>query len=229
MPVYNEEGSVRLAVDDVARNILDVVPGSELVVVNDGSKDNSARILDEIASQDSRVRVIHQKNRGHGGALMAAMAAARGDYLMLIDSDRQISLDSFREAWTKIEAGFDGVFGVRRRRYDPQIRLYLTRLIRYSIRALFTVDIYDANVPYKLLRRDIWTAAQELVPSDTLAPSLFLAIFAKKGPYKIAEIDVIHKERETGEVSIRRFKLLKFTARAFGQLMSFRRRLLNAH
>ena len=88
---------------------------------------------------------------------------------------------------------------------------------------MFGVRLYDANVPYKLLRRSIWTEASTYIPAGTLAPSLFLAIFARRRGYDIAEMDIVHKERETGVVSIRRMKLLKFCARAFWQMVAFRR------
>ena len=225
MPVYNESGAIRLAVADVQDWVLDRVPGSELVVVNDGSKDNTGQLLDEAAAKDRRIHVIHQQNRGHGGALMAGLEAARGTYVFLIDSDRQIPLDEFPSAWAQIENGRDGVFGVRRRRHDPALRLHLTKVIRGAIGLLFGTRIFDANVPYKVLRRSIWQEAREFIPSDTLAPSLFLAIFASSRGYDIAYRDVLHKERNTGEVSIRRMKLLKFCTRAFRQMLTFRRRL----
>ena len=223
MPVYNEQETVRAAVADVQRAVLDHVPGAELVVVNDGSKDESGRVLDEVAAADPRVRVIHQENRGHGGALMRALSAARGDYVLLVDSDRQIPLDAFPEAWAGVQQGRDCVFGVRRKRHDPAVRLYLMRLVRMAIRVFFGVRIFDANVPFKLLPRSIWLEAVPCIPEGTLAPSLFLAIFIKRKGYDVAEIDVTHRQRAAGEVSIRRLKLLTFSARAFAQLMAFRR------
>ena len=225
MPVYNEEEAIALAVDDVQRHVLAVVPGAELVVVNDGSRDRTGQLLDEAAAQDPRVRVIHQENTGHGGAVMAALGAARGDYVFLIDSDRQIPLDGFARAWREISAGRDAVFGVRRRRYDPALRLYLTAFIRNAVSMMFGVRLHDANVPYKLLRRSIWEEARPLVPDGTLAPSLFLAIIAKLRGHDILELDVMHKERDTGEVSIRRMKLLKFCARGLSQMLELRRRV----
>jgi len=223
MPVYNEEEAVALAVEDVQRDVLDRVAGAELVVVNDGSRDGTGKILDGLGAGDARIRVIHQQNRGHGGALMAALDAARGDYVLLVDSDRQIPLSDFSAAWAHVQAGRAGVFGVRRRRHDPALRLYLSAFVRQAIGLLFAVRILDANVPYKLLRREIWTDAQRCIPTGTLAPSLFLAIFAKRRRYDIVEVDVVHKERDTGEVSIRRLKLLKFCARGFRQMLAFRR------
>src|SRR5687767_8769234 len=80
MPVYNRQETIRAAVADVQSTILDPVPGAELVVVDDGSKDDSGRVLDDTVAADSRVRVIHQENPGHGGALMRALSEARGEY-----------------------------------------------------------------------------------------------------------------------------------------------------
>lgn len=225
MPVYNEEEAIEAALEDVRQNVLSRVAGAELVVVNDGSRDRTGALLDGAAAKDPRIRVIHQANAGHGGALIAGLGAARGDYVFLIDSDRQIPLADFPAAWAAVHAGHDAAFGVRRRRHDPAIRLYLSKVIRRSIQALFGVKMEDANVPYKLFRRVIWEEARAVIPNGTLAPSLFLAIVAARRGYNILQLDVQHRERNTGEVSIRRLKLLKFCARGFSQLLELRRRL----
>jgi len=102
----------------------------------------------------------------------------------------------------------------------------LTRLVRFSLVVLFGVRLDDANVPFKILRRSVWMAARPLIPEDSLAPSLFLAVFMKKRDYDIAEQAVPHTGRGTGVVSIRRWKLLKFCARGFYQLLVFRSRLM---
>jgi glycosyltransferase involved in cell wall biosynthesis len=223
MPVYNEEGAIALAIQEVQRHVLDRVSGAELVVVNDGSRDGTGRLLDQIAGTDPRIHAIHQENRGHGGALMTGLARARGEFVFLIDSDRQILLDDFGTAWAHAGQGRDGVFGVRRRRHDPALRLYLSKMIAGVVRMMFGVRLLDANVPYKLLRRSIWQDASRCIPAGTLAPSLFLAIFARKRGHDIVEVDVVHKERETGEVSIRRWKLLKFCATGLRQMLAFRK------
>lgn len=225
MPVYNEQDAIVSAVEDVQRHVLDHVPGAELVVVDDGSRDRTGALLDDAAARDPRIRVIHQPNGGHGAALLTGLNASRGEYVFMIDSDRQIPLDNFASAWEHLTAGRDAVFGVRRRRYDPKLRLYLSGLIRQSVNVLFRVRLYDANVPYKLFRRAVWNDVRDCVPDGTLAPSMFLAIAAKSRGYNILEIDVTHKERDTGEVTLRHFKLLKFCARGLAQLVSLRRRV----
>ncbi len=90
---------------------------------------------------------------------------------------------------------------------------------------MFGVRLLDANVPTSSCAASIWEDAQKYIPPGTLAPSLFLAIVAKRRGYNIVELDVLHKTRDTGEVSIRRLKLLKFCAAGLSQMLELRRQL----
>ena len=228
MPAYNEADGIREAVEAVQAHVLAAVPGSELVVVNDGSRDATGSILDALAGADPRIRVVHKANGGHGPAIIDGMAAARGDWLFLIDSDNQIPLEAFGALWGEAQRGRDGVFGLRRVRRDARLRRLLTVVIRAALATLFGVWLYDANVPFKLVRRSVWERAQRIIPRDTLAPSLFLAVFMKRRNLSTAFVDVAHRDRETGTVSIKRWKLVKFCARAFRQLLVFRAALATA-
>lgn len=229
MPAYNEADGIRVAVEAAQKHVLDRLPGAELVVVNDGSRDHTGSILDQIAAADNRVRVLHTRNGGHGTALMRGLAQARGDYVFLVDSDDQIPLDAFWTLWTRAQAGsgppLDGVWGIRRVRHDAQFRKVLTRIIGVCLTLLFGTSIRDANVPFKLVRRKVWEDAKRYIPDGTLAPSLFLAVYMKRVNCSLAFLDVAHRDRATGTVSIRRWKLLKFCATAFQQLLDFRRAL----
>lgn len=227
MPAYNEERAIEDAVRDVREHVFSVVPNAELVVVNDGSRDRTGAILDVLAARDPRLRVIHQENGGHGRALRTGLDAARGDFIFLIDSDRQIPLTAFPELW-KAACSCDGAFGYRKRRHDPKIRLMLTAVIRWALKPLFGVRTHDANIPFKIVRHSVWQKASALIPEDTLAPSLFLAIFMLRLGFEVARHEVPHRERATGVVSIRRWKLFKFCIRAFAQLLEFRARLQRA-
>ena len=225
MPAYNEEGAIQAAVVEIREWALDRVPGAVLVVVDDGSRDRTGAILDQLAAADPRIRVIHRPNGGHGPALRTGLEAARGERLLLVDSDRQIPLSAFPSLWEAVAGGRDAAFGVRARRQDPPLRLWLTGVVRRALTLLFAIRLADANVPFKLLRRRLWDDARDLIPADTLAPSLFLAVFAAVRRYDVAEIVVPHCERQTGVVSIRRWRLVRFCARALRQLLAFRRRL----
>jgi glycosyltransferase involved in cell wall biosynthesis len=224
MPTYNEEGAIREAVLEVRHHILDVVPDSELVVVDDGSRDSTGRILDQLAGKDARIRVLHQPNGGHGRAVLRGLEEARGDWLFLLDSDRQIPVESFAALWGN-RANYQALMGVRSQRNDPRLRLVLTRLVRLILRHLMRVRLQDANVPFKLFHHTVWEKAKDLIPQDCLVPSLFLAIFVGWSRIPFSEVEVPHRERATGEVSIKRWKLARFCLRAFSQLLAFRSRI----
>jgi dolichol-phosphate mannosyltransferase len=223
MPAYNEEESIALAVEEVQQYILNRVDDSELIVVDDGSQDSTAQILKSLSVLDSRIRVLTQENGGHGKALLSGLHEARGNFLFLLDSDRQIPAEAFSLLWRQRD-GFDGVLGVRVRRQDPRLRVWLSRMIRIVIGLLFQVRLSDANCPFKLLRRSCWELSRRLLVPGTLAPSLFLAILLKHGGFKMLEVEVPHQERNSGTVTIRRWRLLKFCWIAFWQLIRFRYR-----
>lgn len=224
MPAYNEEGSIENAVRDIQRHVLKFLPEAEVIVVDDGSRDQTGKILDQLAMEDSHLHVIHQPNGGHGRALYTGMNTAKGEYFFLIDSDRQIPLEAFGELWTA-SVNRDGAFGIRAERQDPYLRLILARCIRRALKWLFGFQIRDANIPFKIFKKSIWEQAREIIPEDTLAPSLFIGIYVRWYGFNVAEYETPHRKRVTGVNSIRHWRLLRFCARALMQLMAFRKRL----
>jgi glycosyltransferase involved in cell wall biosynthesis len=224
MPVYNEKDSIGDAVREIQSIVLDAVSDSELIVINDGSTDSTKDVLEQLAILDARVLVISQANGGHGAALRTGMEQARGEYMLLVDSDRQIPIEAFSAIWAEAQT-CDMVMGIRVVRHDPPTRIYLTKFVRQVVKLLFGVSIRDANVPFKVLKRSLWLDARSSIPEGTLAPSLFLAIFALRKKYNVVLREVPHRERQSGVSSIRHFKLFRFCSRAFGQLLRFRNTL----
>lgn len=221
MPVYNEEGSIAAAVDEVKTCVLAAVPGGELWVIDDGSVDATARILDSLARDDGRVHVVHQPNGGHGSALLTGLARARGEWILLVDSDRQIPLECFASAWGK-RAAVDVLLGRRKSREDPLTRKAVSATLRMQIAVLFGFWVADANVPFKLVRRSFWEEARGFVGTACLIPSVFVAVYARRAGFRCATIDVGYRKRGAGRTSLRKLKLLKFSARSFAQLVRFR-------
>lgn len=112
VPVYN----VREYLEKCVRSVLaQTEPDFELLLVDDGSTDGSGDLCDRLAGTDPRIRVIHQENRGLGGARNTGIAAARGDWLLLVDSDDWIEPEILARSLTAAEkAGADlAVFGLR--------------------------------------------------------------------------------------------------------------------
>jgi glycosyltransferase involved in cell wall biosynthesis len=221
MPAWNEEESIAAAVAEVRAAVLDRLPGAELVVVDDGSTDSTGTQLDALAAGDARIRVIHQANAGHGTALRAGIEAARGEFVFLLDSDRQIPLEAFAPLWAAArERG--AAFGVRHPRRDPRHRLVLTVLVRLAVRLLFGTALRDPNCPFKIFRRSAWLELRGRVPPGTLAPSIFLAVLLARRSPGPAQLDVPHRPRSAGSGSLRPLRLARFCLRALGQLLGLR-------
>jgi glycosyltransferase involved in cell wall biosynthesis len=222
MPCYNEQDNIAQAINDVRHAIFSLVPNVELIVVDDGSIDRSLKIVEECAAVDSRIKVIHQTNSGHGAAIINGATVAAGEYIFFIDSDRQIPLSVFSDMW-KEALHCQGVFGFRTGRCDPKVRLILSAAIRWVIRVMFGLSLKDANAPFKIIRREVWQDARRLIPDDTLAPSIFLAIFMAATKCDFVEMPVVHCQREKGQGSLNYSRLLKFCLKAWCQLCDFRK------
>lgn len=88
MPVYDVEKYVKKAIDTILNQTYD---DFELIIVNDGTRDNSMMIVDTFAKSDNRIKIINQENRGLSAARNAGIKVARGDYVCFIDSDDEVN------------------------------------------------------------------------------------------------------------------------------------------
>jgi glycosyltransferase involved in cell wall biosynthesis len=118
---YNEEDNIEI----VVRRAIEVLPeytdGFEIVVVNDGSRDRTAEIIDRLAAEDSRVRPVHHtSNQGYGGAVNSGFKASTCDYVMFMDADRQFDIADIR-LLTPFAPLFDIVAGFRWSDRTPSI------------------------------------------------------------------------------------------------------------
>ncbi len=224
MPAYNEADNIAAAIDDIRAHVFGVVPESELLVVDDGSRDATAAIAGALAVGDPRIRVLTHANAGHGPSVVRGLREARGEFCLLLDSDRQIGLQDFAATW-QLAQREDAVLGVRRQRHDPWHRLVLTRALRQWLSILVGVRINDANVPYKLVRREVALKAVALMPAQPLIPSVLLTVFLCRRGYRVAEQPVTHFARRAGEQSLRLGRLAGFCRAALGELMRFHRAL----
>ncbi|MDZ4817593.1 MAG: glycosyltransferase family 2 protein [Planctomycetota bacterium] len=114
LPVYNEAAVLETLHEQVQEAIVDCGTNAEIVFVNDGSTDASARILDCLADQHHNIRVVHfSRNFGHQAAVQAGLEQARGDAVVLMDADLQDApqaIGQFLEQW---QAGYDVVYAIR--------------------------------------------------------------------------------------------------------------------
>lgn len=225
MPAYNEEGCIATVVKGWALEFhRQFGDRFRLVVVNDGSKDRTGAILDEVAKIEKRLIVIHQKNGGHGAALLAAYRHAvtlDSEYVFHVDSDDQFKPSDFGAFWgLRMQTKF--LLGFRRKRHDALHRLVITRILRALLFFAYGTWIKDANVPYRLIQRRYLAAQLAVLPPQVFAPNIFLSVMAAKEGQNVVCMPVSHEERKTGVVSIVRWKLIKVCFRCVRELLEFR-------
>src|ERR1700733_7441731 len=226
MPAYNEEENIELAVQEVRVEVLDKVPDSSLIVVNDGSKDRTGEILARMAVSEPRLTVIETANGGHGPSLIKGLNKAQSDYVFLVDSDMQIPLSCFPALW-RAAADADPVFGIRENRQDPKLRLVLSALVSGIVGTIFGVTLKDTNVPCKVFKRKIWTELfSKLNDHSLLIPSIMIAIYTKRHNYKVVDMPVPHRARTKGEGSLNLGKLFQVCQKSLGQLMQHKKNIL---
>lgn len=221
MPAYNEAECI----EPVVREWIETV--GNLIVVNDGSKDHTGAVLDKLAEELPALRVIHQKNAGHGAALLHGYRVALdADYRWIFqtDSDGQFLAKDFTVLWTQRD-GSPFLLGRRAARNDHPLRVWLSGVHANVVRALFGVRLADSNVPYRLMRADLLRRYLDKIPQEAFAPNVMLSILAARDGHSLGFHAVSHRERTTGVVSIRGWKTAKVGWLVFRQMLGFRKGL----
>jgi glycosyltransferase involved in cell wall biosynthesis len=157
VPFHNEEENVTTLYDRLKAVMEQVGESFELVFVDDGSRDRTYRLLEEIAAVDSRVLVIKlRRNFGQTSALAAGFDHSQGDFILAMDGDLQHDPEEVPNFLAKLEEGYDVVSGWREHRADNFLLRRLPSQIANRIMALLSdVDIHDFGTTFKAYRREV--------------------------------------------------------------------------
>lgn len=227
IPAFNEGHSIRHAIAEVMAHVSPQVSTCEIVVVDDGSTDDTGRILDDLAATNSSLRVIHRPNGGHGPAILTGIRAASGDKFLLLDADREVSLEDFHEHWRAFQ-GHKAILGYRVGRNNRGLRSIVSLGMRGLILVLFGVSPRDANAPFKLFRARDWQAARRFIGDDNAIPSVMLAVYLLVSGGSIAERAVIFRPRRGSRSTLNLRRLCSLCCKAVWSLVRFRIDLLEA-
>lgn len=196
IPLYNEAENIPILYERV-RNALDALGKRwELILVNDGSKDDSAVLLDAIAANDTRVSIIHfRRNYGQTAAFMAGLDHARGAIIVPMDGDLQNDPDDIGKLLAKLDEGFDVVSGWRRDRQDHAIKRNLpSRMANGLISRVSGVHLHDYGCSLKAYRRDVLDGVKLYGEMHRFVP-----IYAAWNGARVTEMAVQHHPRQHGE------------------------------
>jgi glycosyltransferase involved in cell wall biosynthesis len=223
MPCYNEKDGIEEVVKTYYNEVISRIDDSELIVIDDCSKDATFVILERLKDELLRLKVMKTPlNSGHGKAMRMGYEAAQKEWVFQVDSDNQFEAKEFWKLYT-LRGNYNFVLGFRKVRHDPLHRLVLTRLIRFMNLIFFGVWINDANCPFRLIKKQVLDELLKQTPREALAPNIIISILAKKKGIKMEEVPIAHYARKTGIVSINGWKLFKFSLKGLGQLIMFKR------
>lgn len=227
MPAYNEAGCIEMVVLAWSKALEGILGAGafKMIVVNDGSRDQTGAILDSLALRMAGLlTVVHQVNGGHGPALVNAYTRAcalNAEFVFHVDSDDQFIPGEFSLLWDRrLSSAF--IMGWRENRQDAFHRHVISIILRSMLFVIFGVNIKDSNIPYRLMARDYLRQLLAVLPSGIFAPNVFLAVLSARDGQDIMNIPVTHEDRKTGVVSMMGWKLFKICIRSFRELVDFR-------
>jgi glycosyltransferase involved in cell wall biosynthesis len=222
MPLYNEEASIELVVDKWVCEFERLQINFELHAYNDGSKDNSWELLKQLAEKYPALKIHNKVNTGHGPTiLLGYREQCHIPWLFQIDSDDELDIMGFEDMWQSKD-NYDFLIGNRGNRNSPLARQIITLFTWLTTTLFYGRGIHDINSPFRLMRSVRFKDLFHKIPEDTFAPNVIISGFvaAKKLRYK--EVPIVHQFRRAGEVSIKKWKLLKAALRSFWQTIKFR-------
>jgi glycosyltransferase involved in cell wall biosynthesis len=220
-PCYNEQGNVERVVRNALKVLDELAVDCEVIVVNDGSADETGRIADGLAAQYPRVRVVHHPhNRGYGAALQSGFRAATKELVFYTDGDGQFDLAEMPPL-LELMRDYDIVSCYRLNRQDPLLRKINGWCWTKLVCLVFGLRLRDIDCAFKLYRRAIFDG-MPLCSTGALIDTEVLARATRKG-CRIIQRGVHHYPRTAGAQTGANLRVI---LRAFRELWRLRRQIL---
>ena len=220
-PTYNEEGNIENVVENAKKVLPSVAKKWEIIIVNDGSKDNTLSVAKRVASKDKRISVVnHKVNKGYGGALKTGFSKAKYPWVAFADSDGQFDFSEIKKFISHTKNS-DLILGYRLKRADPMSRKIFTFGWAMVARFLVGLDVRDYSCGFKLIKKKVFEDVQPLVGEEKVTQIELLVKAGKKG-FKFAEVGVNHYPRASGSQT---GADLKVVIKSIGDLIKLRKLL----
>ncbi len=217
LPAYNEEKVIADTAQSVAAALKEVTDDYEVVVVNDGSRDETRQVVEALSRENPRVRCVsHQVNRGYGAALWTGFTSATKELVFMTDGDKQFDAREIAFFLPHIQDA-DLVIGYRDPRRDPPMRLLNAWGWNLLVRLLFGYVARDVDCAFKLFRRSILERVR--VESEGATFSAEFLIKARLYGYRIVEMRATHYPRTVGKATGAKLSVI---LRAFRELIKLR-------
>lgn len=225
IPAYNEELNIKRVIDDwypiVEKH--NGNGGSRLVLIDDGSCDNTWDEICEYAKTRPLLKPQTKNNSGHGPTILWGYHYALkhgADFIFQTDSDGQTLPSEFEQFW-KNRKKYDMVIGWRKNRQDGISRILVTKVLKCVVNLCFHVTIIDANTPFRLMDAKKLKEYIELIPDDFNLSNVLLSVIYARKNCRVKYIPITFRKRQGGinSINLRRiFKIGKKAVKDFQKL-----------
>lgn len=205
IPIYNEQGNIR----ELIRRLNAVMVNNfkedeyEIILIDDGSKDNTVKILREMPLRNTKL-ILLAKNFGQHSAILAGFEIAKGESVITLDADLQNPPEEIPKLYNYFEQGYDLVAVKREERIDNPFRKYMSKVMNEFNRRIIKSSQTDFGCMLRLYSKEICKQVLENKSTYIFIPAM-ATYFAKN----IIEIEAKHEKRKTGRSKYNLFKLLK--------------------
>jgi len=196
-PCYNDAGTIPTMVIRACQTAREIADEFEIIVLDDGSHDDSVQVLDELKCAIPQLRVIkHDQPSGYGGNLRAGIAASTKEWVFYTDGDAQYDAREIKLLVEALRPGVDVVNGWKLKRRDPLHRIWIGLAYQYFVKLIFGLTIRDVDCDFRLMRRSIFDIVQLESVTGTITFEMVKKI--QDAGFEFAEVPVHHYYRQYG-------------------------------
>lgn len=197
-PVYNEEENVGELIEEANKVLSELSNDYEVIIVNDGSSDNTEHIIDSYVKEGKAIHIKHNINLGYGSALISGFNNAKKDIVFFTDGDLQFNISDLSNYINLLDK-YDGVIGYRVNRKDNFIRRANAFVWKTFIDLVYGLNIKDPNCAFKIFRRNAIKDIGLKSSGATINAELLLKL--KDKGCNLVEVPVEHFYRVNGVAS----------------------------
>ncbi len=197
-PCFNDAQTIGTMVAAAEKTLRTLTDDYEIIVVNDGSQDESGAVLEWLCEGNPHLRVVtHDINRGYGAALRSGFAQATKDLVFYTDGDGQYDPAELTTLWAELRPGVDVVQGWKIKRSDALHRAVIGRLYHNFVRIAFNIHLRDVDCDFRLLRRRVLETFP--LTSDSGSITVELMTRVEQAGFRVKEVPVHHYHRLYGK------------------------------
>ena len=226
MPAYNEEENIKTVIEQWYPLLEGKSDNSKLVIADSGSKERTHEIIKEMKSTFyPKIDILSETNQFHGPKVIALYDYAIGggaDYIFQTDSDGQTNPDEFEAFWNERDR-YTGIFGNRSIRGDGKSRAAVERVVCALLKLFFSVNVPDANAPFRLMKANTVKKYLDRLPKDYNLPNIMLTTFFTYYDEPIKFREISFKARQAGENSIDIPRIVKIGWNALRDFSTFKK------